>query len=259
LGGILVLFRRTLTLGALICFGAMCNVLALNLGYDVPVKLQTFQFAMLALFLLVPDFQRLMNFFLFSRRADPRLDFPLSRSARVERIARLTVTVMGLSMFGSFVFSDYHIYTKRQAEIAQRGPLYGIWDVDQIAVGGTRPGPLFTAQIQQEMGIKPGHESWQRLMFDSNNSLVIQVEGPIMDWVKPVLDVKAGSLTITDEGDPKWVCWLNFERPEPAILLLQGDINGIPVTLKLHREDNDARFVLTSRGFHLVSEHAFFN
>jgi len=39
LGGILLLWKRTTTLGALTVFGVMANVMALNFFYDVPVKL----------------------------------------------------------------------------------------------------------------------------------------------------------------------------------------------------------------------------
>lgn len=128
----------------------------------------------------------------------------------------------------------------------------------RFTVGGTKPAPLFTPLLQKNMQIQPGHEAWQRLLFDSGNSLIIQLEGPIMDQVTPALDEKAALLTITDEGDPNWACKLSFQRPEPASLLLQGDVNGVPVTMKLHRED-DTRFALTSRRFHLISEHAFFS
>src|SRR6185436_5234324 len=38
-GGVLLLFRRTTTLGALLLIAVMTNVVMLNLCYDVPVKL----------------------------------------------------------------------------------------------------------------------------------------------------------------------------------------------------------------------------
>jgi hypothetical protein len=244
--------------GALICFGAMCNVLALNLGYDVSIKLQAFQFTMLALLLLVPDLRRLADFFLFSRPADPRLDAPLSKSQRVDRIAHLGVSAIGLCLCGFFLFHLHRGYERIQADLAEHGPLYGVWDVDQFTILGLKPGPLFTPLIEQEMTLNAGHESWRRLVFDSSHTLIIEVEGPIIDYVKPVIDGKAGTLTITDEGDPKWVCKLNFKNPEPASLQLQGEINGIPVMLKLHKEDN-SRFVLTTSRFHLINEQAPFN
>ena len=39
LAGMLLVVPRLATLGALVCIGVMSNVLMLNLGYDVPVKL----------------------------------------------------------------------------------------------------------------------------------------------------------------------------------------------------------------------------
>src|SRR5262249_59191874 len=43
LGGILLFIPRTATLGALICLANMTQVFVLNMTYDVPVKLFSFQ------------------------------------------------------------------------------------------------------------------------------------------------------------------------------------------------------------------------
>jgi len=58
---ILLLFRKTTTLGAIITFAVSVNIMATNYFFDVPVKLVSTALALLSLFLLAPNIQRLMG------------------------------------------------------------------------------------------------------------------------------------------------------------------------------------------------------
>jgi hypothetical protein len=67
IGGLLLVARRTALLGALVCIGVMSNVVMLNFSYDVPVKLYSLHLLAMAVFLTVPDIQRLFDFFVRNR------------------------------------------------------------------------------------------------------------------------------------------------------------------------------------------------
>lgn len=69
--GILLFFRRTKLLGALIALVATTHVFLLNLFYDVPVKLLSFHMLMMTVFLLAPHWRRLINVILLNRRTEP--------------------------------------------------------------------------------------------------------------------------------------------------------------------------------------------
>ena len=71
LGGVSLIFRRTATLGALISFAVLLNVMVLNYCYDVPVKLYSTNLVLMAAFLAAPDFRRLLDFFVFNPRRRP--------------------------------------------------------------------------------------------------------------------------------------------------------------------------------------------
>src|SRR5262247_3375254 len=64
LAGILLLVRRTTTLGATIALGAMLQVFALNMTYDIGLKIVSLHLIVLAVVLLVPDMPRLADLFL---------------------------------------------------------------------------------------------------------------------------------------------------------------------------------------------------
>ncbi len=60
-GGVLLLFRRTTALGALVLLGVMANVVLLNFCYDVPVKIFSTELWLLALFLAGPRLRLLFD------------------------------------------------------------------------------------------------------------------------------------------------------------------------------------------------------
>ena len=87
-GGLLLLFRRTTTLGAMVSFAVLLNVLVLNFCYDVPVKLYSMNLVLMAVFLLAPDLRRLLDVFLLNRPAAPAdLSMPRFRRRWMRRVA----------------------------------------------------------------------------------------------------------------------------------------------------------------------------
>ncbi len=67
--GFLLLFRRTTTLGALISFPVLLNVVLLNIFYDVGVKISSTHMLLMSVFLLVPVLGRLINVAVLNRAA----------------------------------------------------------------------------------------------------------------------------------------------------------------------------------------------
>ncbi|MBN8786790.1 MAG: hypothetical protein J0I84_06855, partial [Terrimonas sp.] len=64
IAALLLLFRRTMTLGAVITLCTTANVMAVNYFYDVPVKIVSSMLFIMTLFLLSNDATRLLRFFL---------------------------------------------------------------------------------------------------------------------------------------------------------------------------------------------------
>ena len=76
LGALLLCTRRTATAGALILIAILSNVVAMNLAYDVAVKVGAVNFLLMAAFIAAPDAARLANF-LFRSRPDAQGWFAL--------------------------------------------------------------------------------------------------------------------------------------------------------------------------------------
>jgi len=67
LAGVLLLYRRTVTLGLLTAAGAFANVVMINMSYDVPVKLYASHLLFACLFLLLWDAKRLVTILVLNR------------------------------------------------------------------------------------------------------------------------------------------------------------------------------------------------
>ncbi|MFK7738800.1 MAG: hypothetical protein AB8H80_00650 [Planctomycetota bacterium] len=64
---LLLVWRRTATLGALVAVGVMVNVAMLNYCYDVPVKLYSTHLMVMGMLVLIPDAGRLLALFVTNR------------------------------------------------------------------------------------------------------------------------------------------------------------------------------------------------
>ncbi len=64
---ILLVFRRTATLGSIIAIAVLLNVLMLDIGYDTPLKLFLFHLIIIALYILSHDLKKLFNLFVLKQ------------------------------------------------------------------------------------------------------------------------------------------------------------------------------------------------
>lgn len=72
----LLLFRKTYLLGSLMAFGILTNVLAINLGFNISVKLYASFFLFLSFTLISPYLQSLYAFFIHQKVSKSKIWFP---------------------------------------------------------------------------------------------------------------------------------------------------------------------------------------
>jgi uncharacterized membrane protein YphA (DoxX/SURF4 family) len=131
LAGILVFFRRTTTVGALLGIAVLSNVVMLNFSYDVPVKLFSSMLLLMSIFLVLPDARRLIDAFLLNRPVAPRTMLPLF-SARWKNRAAVA---------GGVLFAAWSVFaTLRQSAQGRRSAQPG------SAVAGRHRGRRFGAR-----------------------------------------------------------------------------------------------------------------
>jgi hypothetical protein len=241
LGGVLLVFRRTAPLGALVSMAAMANVVMLNFCYDVPVKLFSSHLLAMAVFLAAPHLRRLARLLVLDRPVSPATEPRLLEGRRL----RLGVLVFqALFAAGLSAYMMYAAWKDLAEYYADRSPLQGIWQVEALQADG-REGPPPGAETLQ----------WSRVIFgDSNVAAIRLASGSRRYGVQ--LDAARGTLALTKRGDPAWKALLAYQRPAPDRLTLAGTFDGHAVRASLHRID-ESELPLLGRGFHWVSEYPF--
>lgn len=243
-GGILLIFPRTVTFGALVCLADMIQVFMLNMTYDVPVKLFSFHLILMSLLLLAPDARRLSNLFFLNRTAEPRPPIPLFRTRHANRIALAVQAGLWLWMLGNNVYaswSAWHTYGGGRPKSA----LYGIWDIEQFSIDGQVRPPLLTDSAR-----------WRRAVFDFPDRMSFARMDDSRVGYSTAIDVQNQALVLTKSDDKNWKANLTFNRPALDQLILDGQMDGKKVHLQLRLVDRN-NFRFATRGFHWIQEYPF--
>ncbi|MCA9648754.1 MAG: hypothetical protein KC501_02530 [Myxococcales bacterium] len=244
LGGLLLLWRRTTTLGALVTVGAMTNVVMLNFCYDVPVKLFSSHLLVVASLLAAQDAKRLLGVLVLgravpAREVSPVLDGPRSRRLRrplkVLFLGLLLLTHVGMSMQA---WSSY-------GPGAPPPPLYGAYEVSEHERDGGEAPVLQTDESR-----------WVQLAFGRWGRVRVHTLGGEARSYMAEIDEEAGTLVLTSRpaaGEDLTTHVLTFERPEEGTLVIAGTIDGVRHRVVLQRRDEE-QMLLVRRGFHWINE-----
>jgi len=154
---VLLFFRRTTSLGAVICIVVMTNVALMNYAYGVPVKLYATMTVLSAAILLLYDWRRIFALFVTNEAVAPAQLESLSQDRIPARI-RWPIKIL---LVGSVVLSS--VVAMRSILRAPRttSPIDGTWSVT-----------TFTAAT-------PDSLHWRRLIVEGN-AIVIRFASDVL-------------------------------------------------------------------------------
>jgi uncharacterized membrane protein YphA (DoxX/SURF4 family) len=245
LGGMLLFFRRTTTLGALVTITVMTNVFMLNMCYDVPVKQYSLHLLLMAVFLLVPDLGRLANVLVLHRPTEPASLAP-PWSARWARIGGMSLCILYL---GYVVFTDVQGSLEMQSQFGPgtkpKATIYGAFEVEEFVRNGQTVPPLLTDASR-----------WRRLTSFYPQVLSVRwMDDTLHKYTSEYSPVKHSIALSPFDGKGEKGAF-TYVFPDQDHLVLQGTLLKDALTVKLRRLDS-SQFLLVTRGFHWVSEYPF--
>jgi hypothetical protein len=240
IAGLLLTFRRTTLLGALMCTGAMTQVVMLNVCYDVFVKLFSTHLLLLSVVVAAPDLRRLFHFLVLNRHV-PAADIrSIFRRQSLRWAALILRMVLVLGLFGLMMYESYHMATI-QGYLRPKPPLYGIWNVQEIVVDG---------QVQPP--IASDTKSWRRIIIEYPDMFVIQQWDDSRQFYPGELNVEQRTIVMAKMDNPRWAATFTYTEPEPGLLVLQGTMDGKQVRITLRRQD-ETQFRLNGE-FHWIRQ-----
>ncbi|HVU58715.1 MAG TPA: hypothetical protein VHD83_26830 [Puia sp.] len=154
LAAVLLLFRKTATLGAILMVTIMSNIVFVNFAFDVCVKFFSCSYLVMSIYLLVDDAPRLANILLLNRAAEKRTYPQLFK----KRVAQKTLAIVGI-LAGIFALAyplqDF-MSMKTKYKIGQHTALYGVWAVDT----------LYHSRDSMDHLLHADTSGWKKLIFE---------------------------------------------------------------------------------------------
>jgi hypothetical protein len=243
IGGVLLFWRRTTTLGALIVIGVMVNVVMLNFCYDVPVKLYSSHLLVMAIVLTLPDVRRLLDVLVFHRPTAPNLPRAPFRWRRLEGARRLVKTVFLVGTLAWWSHDQYKSW-REMGTAAPEPPLYGHYEVTAFYRGGVL-----------QPAVEADGTQWKRVGVGRRRRFRIwTMQGPSTRYMTEVDEAKKTlALTgTTTTSEPTWT--LEYSTPAADQLVLEGTFNAIPIEVHLKKLDTSKSELMT-RGFRWINEY----
>ena len=211
---ILLCFRRTATLGAVLCLAVMTNVALLNYAYGVPVKLYSTMIVLSAAVLVLYDVRRLWAVFI-TNDGVPRADCP-AFYARVPRWLRWTAKgiLVGSVLASSVAAMSSSLAAPANASAGARAD--GAWTVTAFEIG------------DRGATSSSGPTPWLRV-FVEGGTIAMRLQTDSLVFCRRTAAAGASFLSFgcagAHRGDLRW-------SREGDILQLAGTVDSIPVRVK---------------------------
>lgn len=246
--GVLLLYRRTVTLGVILGTAVFTNVMLLNLAYDIPVKIFSIHIVLMCLFLLANEYKRIVCFFVLNKPANICTIYHFNFPKKWMRITRTVLKTIFILVAVGWVFYESYDWYRQTNNNEEPKPLKrGVYDVAVFAVNRDTLPPLLTDTVR-----------WQDLIMDNARMGTIKTSDTAFrrhiyrrayfsfasDPAKQTISFKNFT------GDT--IVSFRYEIADSNTLRLWGRKNSDSLYLVLKRSNR--HFQLAEKQFHWLSE-----
>lgn len=255
-GGMLLFWRRTTLLGALILAGSLVNVVMLNVCYDVGVEVEAVHLLLMAAFLIGPDGRRLLDLLILNHPV-PQATLPPSPVAN-RRLRAVFVAGKVLLVAWALFWN----VSRNQHGERTPNPIQGFYRVESFAMDGVRDRELPDARRWVRVAVTSrGNEvSYITMQYANGDQEIAKV---LIDpsnrdmnlFVMPVREDSRDVACLLKGGAPNTS--LHYELAVDGGLALEGRFRGRAVTARLVRQSPEA-FPLLHRRFDWRNDDVWF-
>lgn len=242
-GGLLLIPRRTSTLGAFVTMGVMTHVAVMNFMFDIPVKIFSVHLMLMALFIFSTDIKRFINVFIKNKPANAYEFYNPIDDKTYHKVIFWTKLVLVLVLGGLFIIRG--ISNDRSKNGPEKPHLFGIWEVTHFIKENDTLPRLVTDKNQ-----------WRYLIVDRKNRATIKM----MDDKKQYYTFKPDSISkkiaLYPPGEKNETPNFTYKLSDSETLKLNGDIYLYNHEIILKRKNLDS-LLLYSRGFNWINETPF--
>ncbi len=243
MGGILLLMRKTTTIGSMLIVGVMTNVAMMNFTYDIPVKLFSFHLVLMALILLLADGDRVIGLFFRNvtvKKVDHRVPFKNTTVKNVISSGKmLIVIVVACTMI-------FQIVTKTNFAnpLKTKSVFYGIWESSLFVKNNDTLPPLLSDPYR-----------WRYLIIEFKKKAAVKKMDDSIDRYKFEENPEQHKVIFRRQGDtiPHH---FSYRFIDSSHLLLNGTFDGDSLRIQFRKKPK-TDFQLVNRKFHWVNEFPY--
>ena len=212
IAGLLLFFRRTTTLGAILSTAIFSFVVTMDFCFNVPVRLLASHLLFISLFLVATDGRRLLNVFILNKPA-----YAVKPLALVHGIGQKIFTGSLIVLAVCLIYSTVTIGLDAERDYGQsapHGPLYGIYNTDYFIRNSDTILFSITDSVRWKQLVIDGG-SWNQygaIRFSNEKRMHCQVDA---DTVKKIIRIQPGA-----DSTEKYS--LAYSFPDANHLLLKG-------------------------------------
>ena len=242
--GLLLVFRATTLLGALLSIVVMGNVVMINLCYDVPVKLFSSTLELMSFYLAAPYFPALYTLFI---KHQPVVFEKQQQPFFAKKWIRITVKILKILIIADALY--YGVVnniegSKAYGDDMPKPPLYGIYNSVTVIRNNDTLAPLTTDTTR-----------WKQLVIQAKNFAKIKMMNDTVFNYNFKVDTITHTALVYQNADSNKKSRFIYTI-DTAYLTLKGNIKSDSVYMRLKRYD-EKKFRLMNRGFHWINEFPY--
>lgn len=213
IGGLLLLFRRSTLLGAIISFVAMANVVLIDISYDVTVKMFAIHLVLMVMVLLVDDAKRLLNVLVLNKATAPIKAPPLFDSPKLRLVGYgLKALLIGYILIATLNFSGG--IRSRSLDNRKQAILHDKYLVEHFIINNDTLPPLRGDALR-----------WDEMMigtsYSPNRMTIKNMAGGTKSYVFEA-DTVTKSLIFYSRRDSTDRYVMHYEQPSEKEFVLKG-------------------------------------
>ena len=243
ISGLLLLFKRTTTLGALLALVIVGNIMAINYCFDIPVKLLSTALVIMSLFLLARDIRRLTNFFILNK---PSAASDIKTAKFKKQWINITSIIFKYALIAFVLYSNISNAISglsQYGDAAPKPPLYGIYDVNSFVLNNDTIQPLTTDTVR-----------WQKIIIDYPGSAELKMMNDSTQWYAFDADTAAKKISVYTWSDTTKKSIFIYTLPAKDKMIMRGKWNDDSLIVSCTKYDLN-NFLLVNRGFHWINEY----
>ncbi|WP_400260784.1 hypothetical protein ACFX5U_11725 [Sphingobacterium sp. SG20118] len=232
----LLLFKRTLLLGAFIALATSINIMTVNYFYDIPVKMLSTALVILCIYLILPYITPLYKFIIQQKLVQlPKLAKPKYKKVWINKM----IPIFKYLLLLSFLYIQFNSVRQNQKMMhtyfGEKSLFYGIYEPDSNA---------------KQTLIPP---EWNEIIFEHQNQVHINDQRNKTKAYVCQIDDKKKELTINNNIDKYQ---FHYSRDINGDLILVNINNKQGETIRL-RKRKIAEIELLNRPFRWISEYPY--